>query len=481
MKIRRRPQRHHGLALMLAALLACPSCGSETDDATDAGAGGGLDASGGADADLADAADDGTSLSDDGVDDGAATDDGDDGPPGCTENGDCPTPANPCMAGVCHATLGCILEPRPDDSACDDGDACSGGDTCHEGKCGGTSWLCGCKDDDECAQLEDGDLCNGTLRCDKAVTPAVCSVDANTVVACESPKDAACKKHFCEPETGQCAALSLAEGAACEDGDSCTTTDTCQDGKCTAGTFTCACKTNADCAPLDDGNLCNGTLVCDTSGAAPVCKANPASVVFCPSIAGKPCLEGSCQPATGKCAAQPVADGSACDNGDACSTSDVCIGGVCKGLAVDCDDGNACTVDSCSTSTGACSHDGAPADGSGCNADDNGCTTNDVCVTGACTAGANVQCEGAVAVCMTPQCIAKGPDTYTCAAVPLPDGATCTDDDLCTSDDACLDGACEAAPTDCDDGEACTGDACDTQSGCGHVALDLPGCPTPVD
>ena len=39
--------------------------------------------------------------------------------------------------------------------------------------------------------------------------------------------------------------------------------------------------------------------------------------------------------------------GGSCDDGDACTSADACVEGVCTGVAMDCDDDNICTVDWC--------------------------------------------------------------------------------------------------------------------------------------
>src|SRR5262249_12156863 len=50
----------------------------------------------------------------------------------------------------------------------------------------------------------------------------------------------------------------------------------------------------------------------------------------------------------------------ACDDGNACSVNDTCRNGTCAGGPPrDCNDQNACTVDSCDPATG-CRHDAAP-------------------------------------------------------------------------------------------------------------------------
>ena len=65
------------------------------------------------------------------------------------------------------------------------------------------------------------------------------------------------------------------------------------------------------------------------------------------------CATWACENAT--CVVNaPKADGSACSDGDPCTTLDACKAGSCKGAAKACDDGNPCTWDGCNASTGFC-------------------------------------------------------------------------------------------------------------------------------
>lgn len=116
-----------------------------------------------------------------------------------------------------------------------------------------------------------------------------------------------------------------------------------------------------------------------------------------------------------------VVDGSACDDGDACTTTDTCSLGVCVGgPPPDCNDGNVCTDDACLPASG-CSHvnNTDPCD------DVDACTTADTCSNGVCVGGAPPNCN---------------------------DGDVCTDD-ACDSAIGCVT-AFNTAP--CDDGNACT-------------------------
>jgi hypothetical protein len=87
-----------------------------------------------------------------------------------------------------------------------------------------------------------------------------------------------------------------------------------------------------------------------------------------------------------ECAGRP--DGAACNDGDACSALDVCLGGACLGLErTVCNASDQCHVAGvCDAITGACSDPPRP-DGSAC-ADAVACTVADTCQSGACVGGA---------------------------------------------------------------------------------------------
>jgi hypothetical protein len=165
--------------------------------------------------------------------------------------------------------------------------------------------------------------------------------------------------------------------------------------------------------------------------------------------------------------------GSICDDGDAC-TADTCRadGSCAHSSPMDCDDGNPCTADSCDALTGTCVN--APLPGT------TTCDDHDVCtgpvdhcdptgqcrgtpIAGCCTADATCNDDNA---CTVDTC---DPATHTCT------NATKT----CTASDACHvascagdDGSCVEAPLDCDDADACTDDSCDPASGlCGHQTI----------
>lgn len=79
---------------------------------------------------------------------------------------------------------------------------------------------------------------------------------------------------------------------------------------------------------------------------------------------------GVCDPATGGCSNPPLADGTRCDDGNACTQTDACLAGVCVGATpVTCTARDACHLaGSCDPATGSCSNPPATS-GTVCNAE----------------------------------------------------------------------------------------------------------------
>jgi hypothetical protein len=151
----------------------------------------------------------------------------------------------------------CYLPPgpcanQPNGTACDDGNACTVGDTCQGGSCAGGN-------------------------------PVVCAAPDQCHAA-----------GVCNPGTGVCSTPVKANGAACNDGNACTQSDTCQAGACT--------------------------------GSNPVVCAAPDQCH----------LAGACDPASGACSFPARADGTVCNDGSACTQGDVCQGGFCLAMSNTC-------------------------------------------------------------------------------------------------------------------------------------------------
>ena len=329
---------------------------------------------------------------------------------------------NPCTADSCIAGQGCSNAPTTD--ACSDGDPCTTGDTCVDGACvGSSSGACTCDEDPDCAAFEDGNWCNGALRC----IDDQCQTDPGTVVICEA-SDAMCTQAKCDPATGACGEVPVNDGTPCDDGDPCTGGDACAGGVC-GGEPACTCETDDECVPHEDEDLCNGSLICGEAGA---CVADPATVVTCEDDGSDECTSPACEPTTGECVPTPVTDGTACGADEVCLTGKVCDNGTCiGGTDLDCDDGNLCTLDLCVAGSG-CEYQ--PASGQPCN-DEDPCTGDDTCEFTECI-GATVLC-----VCGDGFC-----------SVAEQQGCFCTED--CGNCAQCGDGSCDPGeeadcPQDC--------------------------------
>ncbi|MFC1610009.1 hypothetical protein ACFL6C_03565 [Myxococcota bacterium] len=84
-----------------------------------------------------------------------------------------------------------------------------------------------------------------------------------------------------------------------------------------------------------------------------------------------PCTDDSFDVDAGRC--RNLERTGSCEDGNACTEDSVCTAGVCKGVAIDCDDQDACTLDLCDPDSG-CAH---LDDSHAC--DDNNPCTHDAC------------------------------------------------------------------------------------------------------
>jgi hypothetical protein len=361
---------------------------------------------------------------------------------------------NVCTSDVCDPATGC--QHSNNTNSCDDGNACTSGDVCSNGSCNGGPAI-DCNDNNPCTD----DACNGasgcthtnnTNSCDDGsacTTGDICgggSCHAGAPVVCNDNNG--CTDDSCNPASG---CVYTNNTNPCDDGNACTTNDTCGGGSCHGGNApNCddgngctddSCNPASGCVhtnnsnPCDDGNACTTNDTCGggtcNGGAPPNCDD------------GNVCTDDSCVPASG---CVHTNNTSPCDDGNACTTGDVCGGGSCHGGSpTNCDDGLFCTDDSCDPSTG-CSH--GPHD----------CGTGQVCDE---TDNECVQCNSDTD-CSTGQPICD-PSTHTCVEC-LTD-SDCNDANACTTD-VCVAGTCQYPAVVCDDGLFCTDDSCDPSTGC---------------
>src|SRR5947208_15885333 len=165
---------------------------------------------------------------------------------------------------------------------CNDRNACTA-DSCSAGVCSYTP-IAGCRLCTTAADCNDGNACT-TDSCNAGVcqhTPIGCTALDQCHVA-----------GTCDPATGSCSIPTATDGTACNDGNACTQTDTCQSGSCAGNPVTCTA--------LD--------------------QCHPA---------------GTCDPATGSCSIPTATDGTACNDGNACTQTDTCQSGSCAGNPVTC-------------------------------------------------------------------------------------------------------------------------------------------------
>ena len=255
------------------------------------------------------------------------------------------------------------------------------------------------------------------------------------------------------------------------------------DGGADAG----ACAVDRDCP--DDGLACNGAPRC-VSGA---CVSGPP--VVCDD--GITCTVDSCREPAGSCASvaddgrcgsrercdpglgcvpapECVADAD-CDDGQACNGTERCVAGACRaGPPPSCDDGRSCTVDRCDPlaagGTGACTFVGSDAacdDGRACNGRER-CAPLDPGASGAtgCVAGIPIRCDDGIA-CTADACVEPA---GSCSHVAPSERCNGADDDCDGRVDegfTCALGSTAACTTSCGTAgsRACNG-SCTGYGGC---------------
>lgn len=188
--------------------------------------------------------------------------------------------------------------------------------------------------------------------------------------------------------------------------------------------------------PDDEGPFA-GECVLSVPGLEPVrvpLVGVGAPIPECPKA--RACHEAAWSPAEGRCVEAPLPDGTACEA--ACLLGGTCAAGRCVGAPRDCDDADACTVDTCHPERG-CEHvPGAACPGQG------------PCQVGVCDAasgcglapaedgtpcGPRRDCDAAD-VCISGQCVLRDP----------PDDFVCADESACQGEGRCRGNLCVRPP-----------------------------------
>lgn len=331
------------------------------------------------------------------------------------------TISDKCAVGVCvPEKFVCDKEPIPDGRACTDNSG-----ICFKGEC-----CTGCFANGVCQPGNDVKLCGvgGAEKCENCDDGNPCTEDICGPKGCEHPAVEAGKS--CDNDSNMCNGTAKCEGTVCKTSPAvvCNDGNPCTNDACAPATGQCVYTNNT--ANCSDGDVC--TLVDKCSGGVcvgtgmPNCNDNEA------------CTTDTCDKTLG-CQHKPVADNTACDDGNACSTGDKCVAGKCSFVAgKDCNDNNPCTIDACAANVCGPVNE---ANGTPCVFDR--CHVNSECQAGKCSEGTLINCDDGNP-CTTDMC---DPATG-CKSTPV-DGGACSDGDLCTVEDKCAGGKCVGKEMTC--------------------------------
>lgn len=277
------------------------------------------------------------------------------GAPGpCTTGADCASFTDACNTGAC-INGACGRLPANDGAVCDDGLFCTENTTCKSGICG-----------------------------------------MGTTKAC--PGSGPCMVGSCDIATDTCISIPGNNGTPCVDNDPCTVTSTCSNGNCIAGQKQDCSFLNGACGlgvcdpqlgcvvqAVNDGTPCNDGFFCTVND---VCKAGICGGVqnTC-APPNNTCMTGVCNEAMKACVTVAGNDGTACDDGNLCTSNTTCLSGQCVGgqaanEGMACDDANGCTLGTTCTN-GTC---GNP------NAQVMQCVSGDACCPMGCASPADGDC-----------------------------------------------------------------------------------------
>jgi hypothetical protein len=322
----------------------------------------------------------------------------------CTSNPDC-NDGNLCTNDSCSGGL-CVHTSNV--LPCDDGLFCTAVDTCVSGVCVGA-----------------GDSCPSDPFCNENLNACVECLGAGD---CDDANP--CTNNVCSP-LGSCNFPSNTN--SCNDGLFCTINDVCSFGSCVGGGPRCPvmcnesinacvdCLTNTDCS---DGNVCT-TDSCSSGFCFNVNNTLPCNDgKFC--TVTDTCSSGLCQGAGDPC----FGTGLVCDESD--DSCQECV------VSQDCNDGNTCTDDLCISRSCFNPNNTAPCE------DGQFCTTSDQCAGGVCFSGTGNACSGASS---TPVCDEAGDRCVEClidycesvsgVCSNTPDHSSCDDGLFCTGAEVC--------------------------------------------
>jgi|GEM_PF-3120513 len=369
-------------------------------------------------------------------------------------------------------------EPCTEDSECDDGLYCNGAESCVDGWCRPGSLDCsaeadecndgGCdEDNDVCIAVPkpDGTACDDGLWCteEDGCQDGTCT---GTERDCSSVAEE-CVAGVCNESAQACEPQPMADGDLCDDGQFCTVNTRCSSGQCLGGEPRDCSSSGGGCVdgicdeeqdacvgdPLIAGTPCNDDLFCTVNDACDGLGTCVGTARDCSSLTNQ-CNQGICDEDGEQCVAEPVNEGQACDDGLYCTLGETCQAGSCLSTqAVECDDGDPCTDDSCDEAGDACVNLLVPRPGDEGPYGDANCgdTVDNDCDR--LVDGADPDCQQCQS---NPDCDDGNPCTVntcdtdnTCLTSFVSNGTLCDDGFYCTNPDQCLDGVCTGNPLNC--------------------------------
>ena len=370
-------------------------------------------------------------------------------------------------------------------TSCEEGDGCFG-DPCAENEECASGWCVKHLGDGVCTETcqedcPEGWSCQQLAGADPDVVYICVSDYPSLCMPCAVGSDCAGLGGSAAPCVDFGVGMGSFCGGACGGGGECpegflcqqaTTVDGATLAQCLPAEGLCECSKTSialglstPCDIENEEGTCAGVMVC-TAGGLSDCDATTAAAEVCDGADndcdgdvdeetcddGNACTEDTC---LGPAGCEFVAlDGVECLDGDLCTHGDHCEAGTCVGSGVLCDDGEICTDDTCDPETGDCLfvHNVDPCD------DGDPCTVADLCQEGACV-GVPVDCD-----CQTDEDCGK-----------LEDGDLCNGTLVCNLD--AFPHQCDTDPAtviECDDPEGadapCLEAACDPETGaCGFA------------
>jgi len=271
----------------------------------------------------------------------------------------------------------------------------------------GATETCNGKDDDCDVQTDEGlgtTTC-GIGECKRTVDNCVSGVPQQCVPGDPTPE-------ICDDKDNDC------DGSTDED-----LTRSCGTGVCT-GMQKCSAGVWSNCSTYN--NECDSCALCSETGECNMFK--PSSTICRPS-AGVCDVVEYC---TGISSACPLdthqPDGTSCADSDLCDGEETCREENCvSGTALNCDDENICTDDSCNPLAG-CQHvnNNSPCD------DEDACTVNDTCSEGICVGSSLLDCDD-LNICTNDSCDSETGCIHTNNNLPCDDGNPNTENDVCVN------------------------------------------------